>query len=113
MLISRDLFDISDRLKEIDHNYTLHYNRKSGKFELHGKDDVLLIVFPYDRIDARMISHARRTRVERSQELIREMEEHNAKLELSRMKAEDEFYMESFKECAEKYYAERGKRGNY
>lgn len=104
MLITQDLFDISQRLKEIDGNYTLHFNAKKGKFELHGKEDVLLIVFPYDRIDARMITHARRTRVERSKELIHEMEEHNARLEESRQRTENEFYLEKFKETAEKYY---------
>ena len=107
MLITHDVFDISDRLKEIDPDYTLHYNGSKGKFELRGKDNVLLITYPYEKIDARMIVHARKTRVERSRELLREMEEHNAKLERARKKAQDEFYLESLKETAERYYAER------
>lgn len=112
MLITHDLFDISSRLKEIDTNYTLHYNVRSGKFELHGKDDVVLIVFPYDRIDARMITHARRTRVERSQELMREIEENNARIEAERLKEEDEYYQEKLKERAERYYVARRKGSN-
>ena len=37
MLITHDVFDIADRLKEIDSHYTLHYNRANSKFELRGK----------------------------------------------------------------------------
>lgn len=110
MLITHDLFDISSRLKEIDSSYTLHRNDLTRKFELHGKRDVVLIIFPYDRIDARMISHARRTRVERSRELIREIDEHNRRIEESKERSENEFFMESFKEKAGEYYAKRRKK---
>lgn len=110
MLITHDLFDISDRLKEIDPAYTLHYNPRRGKYELRGKENLLLIVFPYDKIDCRMLTHARKTRVERSRELIKEMEEHNKKIELERSRAESERYAEGLKESAEKYYARKRKK---
>lgn len=112
MEIKQDLFDISSRLKEIDDKYSLHYNERSGKYELRGERNELLIVFPYDRIDCRMLIHARRTRVERSRELIEEMERHNEKIIASRERESAEFYQEKLKECAERYYVEKRKSGN-
>lgn len=110
MLITHDVFDIADRLKEIDSNYTLHYNRANGKFELRGKGGVLLLTYPYSQIDARMVELARKTRVERSRELIREMEEHNLKLEERRSREENEYALESLKEIAGKHYASETKK---
>lgn len=110
MLITHDCFDIADRLKEIDADYTLHYNPGSKKFELKGRGGQLLIVFPYERIDQRMLTHARRTRVERIKEIIREIDEHNARLVASRERAEDAYFQDALKESAEKYYVKRRKR---
>lgn len=112
MLISSDVYDIADRLKEIDPNYTLHYNRKTKKFELWGKRNELLIVFPYSAVDARMVEHARRTRIERSRELIREIEENNRKILESRELETTKNAQDNLKEIAEKYYVERRKRAN-
>ena len=109
MLITHDSFDIADRLKEIDPDYTLHYNRRTKKFELKGRRGEVLIVFPHDSIDARMVTHARRTRVERIKEIIREMDEHNERLVASRERAENAYYADAFKETVEKYYVKKRK----
>ena len=109
MLITHDCFDIASRLKEIDTDYTLHYNERAKKFELRGKNNTLLIVFPYDRIDARMITHARRTRVERIKEIIREMDEQNERLIASSERAQNNYYQDLLKETAEKHYVKRRK----
>ena len=105
MLITSDVFDIADRLKEIDPNYTLHYNRKTKKYELRGKDGVLTLVFPYESIDARMITHARKTRIERSKALIEEMERKNRILEERREREAVEDAKDILKEVARRHYA--------
>lgn len=105
MLIRSDVFDIADRLKEIDPNYTLHYNRKLKRFELRGKGGVLTLVFPYKEIDARMVTHARRTRIERSKALIEEMERSNRLLEERREREAVKDAEDLLKEVAERHYA--------
>ncbi len=110
MQILSDVFDVSARLKEIDSRYTLHYDPRRGKFELRGKDGVLLLTYPFESMDARMVELALRTRVERSNELVREMDEHNRKIEEARERESAEYQMESLKEIAEKHYATEGKR---
>lgn len=80
--IENDVFDIAKRLKEVDVTYKLFHNGKTGKFELHGgKSNECIIVFEYDAMDARMLEHARRTRVERADALIKELDEYNERLE--------------------------------
>lgn len=105
MLIKSDVFDVADRLKEIDPNYTLHYSTSKKKYELRGKNGELLILFPYDAIDNRMIVHARRTRVERCAEIIREMDEINRKEQEKRQKELENDALDRLKEIAEKTYA--------
>ena len=106
MLISSDVYDIADRLKEIDPGYRLRYNRATKKFELRGRCNELLIVFPYDSIDARMVEHARRTRIERSRELVAEIEAHNRKIFEAREREAANGAEDSLKEIAGRYYAE-------
>ncbi len=107
MLITHDVFDIADRLKEVDPNYTLHYNRSSGKFELCGTRGEVLLVYPFKSVDARMVTLARETRVERMREFIAEMDRKNAEIERAREKEENERALESLTEIAGKYYASK------
>lgn len=80
--IESDVFDIAKRLKEVDPTYKLNYNGKTKKFELYGgKKCERLIVFPFNAMDERMVIHARKTRVERMDALIRELDEENERLE--------------------------------
>lgn len=82
-VIVGDLFDIADRLKEIDDGYFIVRDYKSGKFQVHHREQrgsTLALTLPYDRLDFRTISLVRRTRAERKQKLLDEIEEYNKKL---------------------------------
>ena len=87
-----DVFNIEMRLKEIDQGYEVFYNKLKKRFEVHNinnKDgETLTLVCPYSELDCRVVSLIRKTRVERSRDIIREIEEHNEKLE---RKQEQEF----------------------
>ncbi|MBO5776512.1 MAG: hypothetical protein J6V83_03400 [Clostridia bacterium] len=107
MLIVNDVLDIHMRLKEIDPDYTLHYNVKKGRYELHGRYDQTLLVFPYKTIDVRMVAKARETRIERINEIISEMDAYNEKLEQSRKRDAENYYQDLLKEKAEMHYAGR------
>ena len=77
------VFEIERRLREIDDNYRLYFNKKDKRFEVHNLKnvgDTLSIVCPFDTIDARLIRLVRQTRAERSNSLFQEIEEHNEKI---------------------------------
>lgn len=87
------VFEIERRLREIDDNYRLFYNKKLNRFEVHNlknKGDTLSVVCPYGEIDNRLIKLVRCTRVERGEEIIREIEEENEKIFIKEQQKENE-----------------------
>ncbi len=84
--ITHDVFDICKRLKEINSSYFIVRNTREQRFEVHSRAQnktTLSLVLPYAELDARTVELVRRTRRERMRELVREMEQHNSKLERS------------------------------
>ena len=83
--IEKDLFSICDRLKEIDERYEVFRNKISHRFEVYvGK--ALQFVVPFQRLDARTLDFARKTRIERRQQIVKEIDERNAKIEMQKEK---------------------------
>ncbi|MGN0771846.1 MAG: hypothetical protein ACI4MI_04605 [Christensenellales bacterium] len=81
--IDNDLFDVAARIKSIDDNYQIYFNRGSGSYELHNlrcyptkQADI-----PFARLDCRTVDWVRKTRVQNMEELIAEMNRHNEKIE--------------------------------
>lgn len=92
--IEEDLFDIAHRLREVDARYELYRNRKLNRFEIHACG-ALQIAVPFDRLDARTVELARKTRVERARNILEDMERHNAKLkETEQKRAREKILME-------------------
>ncbi|MCM1043169.1 MAG: hypothetical protein NC350_03040 [Corallococcus sp.] len=82
-VITSDLFDISSRLKEIDSNYFVCYNRKAQRYEVHNgrqRGNTFCLAVPYGCLDARTVDLVRKTRVENAEKLWEEMERHNSAL---------------------------------
>lgn len=82
--ISRDVFDIADRLREIDSNYLLMYNPRKQRFEVHRQSQGRVsyeLTLPYDRLDARSVEFCLKTRRERAEALLKELDEENTALE--------------------------------
>ena len=61
--INHDLFDISKRLKSIDRRYDLFFNRKKNRYEIYA-NGAMQMALPFERLDARALSYARKTRLE-------------------------------------------------
>lgn len=83
-IIEHDLFGISDRLKGIDSNYFVCYNSSKHRFELHNsfqRGSTLSLVVPYESLDVRTVDYALRTRAERAEQLLAQMELENKRLE--------------------------------
>ena len=76
--------DIPERVRELDGALSVMLNRRTQKYEIWREEeggDVLECVLPYDALDERTVRHVRRHRMERMEALLREVEEHNRKLE--------------------------------
>ncbi len=80
ILLEGDPFYIAERIKEIDENYFLVFNKKRGVFELHNssqRSSTFALTIPYDTLDERAIFLARKTRRENIDKLIEEMDKEN------------------------------------
>lgn len=94
--ITHDVFDIADRLKEISPDYFVMYDTELGRFEIHSaaqSPDTLSLVLPYDTLDCRAVDLVISTRKEHMTDRIREMEEHNARLEREAARRAAERYL--------------------
>lgn len=80
--IENDLFGIVDRLKNIDNDYAVYYDKCKGKFELHNMRlrPTLQIVFPYSRLDKRVVDYALKTQVDVIIKEILGIDEHNRRI---------------------------------
>ena len=82
--IESDPYFICQRLREIDDSYFVVYNKNSRAFEVHSSDQVggtFCFVVRYDDLDDRTLDYARRTRAERQNQVIEELDRENARLE--------------------------------
>lgn len=108
--IRNDVFDIAERLKEIDPSYRVFYSGNKGRFELHGgREQGLIMTLPFDRLDVRTVEHVRRTRIERLRQELAEMEEQNRRAEESAMREAKAAANDMLRESADRVYYD-GKR---
>lgn len=87
--VDADLYSIGERLKEIDGRYRLFYNARLGRYEIHASGALQMTV-PRGELDARVITRVRKTRVERADELMREIERACAAAETAAAKTASE-----------------------
>lgn len=77
----RDIFDLRLRIKEIDKNYELVFNKKTKQVEVHDftqrGDSFVARAFP---LDARLINLLKQTRSSRAKEFFAEIDEFNRAL---------------------------------
>lgn len=90
VLITQDLFDIAQRLKGINANYKLYFNKATQQYQVYqtkGLGEVLAFVVPYDQLDARTLQYARYTSVCNAKQVFADIEKHNRQLEQAACKA--------------------------
>lgn len=77
--IKDDVYYICDRLKEIDESYYVLYNLSKNCYEVHSslQKNSYCFVVPFDELDERTLAFARRTRSDRRDKLIEEIEKNN------------------------------------
>ncbi|MGN0788983.1 MAG: hypothetical protein ACI4MY_03515 [Christensenellales bacterium] len=81
--VYNDLFDVSSRIKSIDDDYQIYFNRGNCRYELHNLrcKPTKQADIPWKTLDCRVLTWARKTRVENLGRLVKEMNEHNQRLE--------------------------------
>lgn len=87
--IYSDCQDIIKRLKEIDKDYFVVYNISRKTFELHNcgqEEGTFCLTLPFDCLDERTIDLTLKTQSQKRDELIRELDAENERLEKSRKK---------------------------
>ena len=86
--IRNDLFDISNRIKQIDNNYYIVFNTTRKKFEVHYKrnKNTYELTIPFDELDARTVEFVRKTRMQNKQKILEEIKKSNALLEAKKQK---------------------------
>ena len=77
-----DVFDISRRLKEIDSNYFVVFNTKKQKFEIHNKSqkNTYCLTVSNNKLDCRAVTQTLKSRRERIDKILQEMEDNNQKI---------------------------------
>lgn len=87
--IENDVFDISNRLKEVDKSYQIFYNLSSKCFEVHSteqKKGTYCFKVPYPELDDRTVDFALKTRRENIEKIMEEIERDNRLLEEKKLK---------------------------
>lgn len=70
--IKADVFDIADRIKEVDGEYRLYYNLDHSRYEVHKRGEIA--VTWTEPLSAALITKLRETHVRRRMELLKEIE---------------------------------------
>ena len=87
--IESDCFDICSRLKDVDPTYQVFFNLNRNCFEVHSYSQTkssYCFTIPFDQLDERTIDYAQRTMVENKDKIIKEIEEHNKRVEEKNLK---------------------------
>lgn len=77
--IKDDVYYIDKRLKEIDDSYILLFNLDKKTYEVHSlmQKDSYCFTVPYQQLDERTLFYALKTRSDRRDKIIEEIEKNN------------------------------------
>ncbi len=83
--ICHDLFNISDRIKKIDRDYQIFRNAEKNRFEVYWRGKFSFVI-PFDVLDERTLFYTKKTRRENADDIERDIDEGNQKIEMERQK---------------------------
>ena len=99
-----DVFDIADRIKEVDREYKLFYNFDRERYEVHKRGEIA--VTWTEALSAALIRKLRETHVRRRKELLKEIEQSE-----ERARREEDFRLkECIGERTEKFLSDSTRR---
>lgn len=78
-LVTDDVYNIAERIRRIDPNYFIVFNRRTHRYEVHNTENIgntFCFLVPFGKLDKRTLEYCRETRVERNvAELVEERNE--------------------------------------
>lgn len=80
LAVTTDVYDITKRIREIDPDYFILWNRIKDRYEVHSKRDpsfTFCLVIPYPELDQRTLDLVWDTRAEKARELIAKLNTEN------------------------------------
>lgn len=101
-LVENDLYRIADRIRRIDPDYFILFNKKNRCYEVHNTSNTgstFCFVVPYEKLDTRTLVYCRETRVER--DVDKRIENYNKRAEKSAQRARESSVHDNAKELAE------------
>jgi len=97
--IKNDVFNIFKRIKQINNNFYIIFDTNKNKYEIYEKNNpCVLFTLPYESLDASAVSYVLKMLKTSNEEILKEIEEHNSKLE----REENEKIIYSALNCAER-----------
>lgn len=81
--IRNDLYDVADRIKVICPDYEIFYDTTLKRYEVFAKGR-LQVVCPFEKLDCRLVEYLNKTRIERLNEIMKEIDEENLKIEAAK-----------------------------
>lgn len=78
--IENDVFDIANRIKEIDRDYVIYFNTSKQQFEVHNlsqKHDTYCLRVPYSILDERTLKLTRQTNSANIKIILNQIENEN------------------------------------
>lgn len=82
--IENDVYEIANRIKDIDRDYYLIYDTSKQKFEVHNKSQFgssYCLTLPYNELDERTLLYVRKTQSANIEEILHDLENDNNILE--------------------------------
>lgn len=95
-IIEDSVYEIPQRLKEYDDSFFVVFNNNNGRFEVHSTDNLFhtyCMTVPYEELDSRTINlvKANDTKNKGAYEIEKELNAHNAKVEVQKEKAKNKW----------------------
>ena len=91
--IKSDPLFVTDRLKELDQDYYLVFNTIKHKYEVHNHSQIgcsYCLTYPNPALDERLLELVKKTRRENFNELMKEIDKANEKIEQEFIKSQKE-----------------------
>jgi len=85
-VIETNVYDIPQRLKEIDPGYFVVYNHADHEFEVHRKEQIgntFCLSIPYSELDCRTLNRVRETSIARTKIIMDQIEKEQIQREIS------------------------------
>jgi len=87
--ISTDVFDIVDRVKEVDSGYFIVYNTVAHRYEVHNNKQFgsTFCIICDQGLNSTVITKLQKSKIENIDRILREIDENNAKIEQNASKS--------------------------